>query len=223
MQILWNWRSNNETGKEQGGKKENRNGTLPRAGIRTQRVSDYFRNSVCIGGSMFVYTLSVNLFCYQGTDFGVSGYACSRYACHFDVRLVCPGRHCWKCGTLFLCSDVFPSGSFWNIVWTEIKLCGSYHCNPVRISPDHRKRPYEENYGREHRKYRKIYRPSIPGFCCISCGSAYFSHNSFGCWLALWCCLSSWNCAGLCHSIFRIQWGGQREDAPFSVCPGRYE
>ena len=22
----------------------------------------------------------------------------------------------WKCGTLFLCSDVFPSGSFWNIV-----------------------------------------------------------------------------------------------------------
>ena len=49
---------------------------------QTQRVSDYFRNSVCIGGSMFVYTLSVNLFCYQGTDFGVSGYACSRYACH---------------------------------------------------------------------------------------------------------------------------------------------
>ena len=37
------------------------------------------------------------------------------------------------------------------------------------------------NYGREYRKYRKIYRPSIPGFCCISCGSAYFSHNSFGC------------------------------------------
>ena len=33
-----------------------------------------------------------------------------------DVWLVCPGRHCWKCGTLFLCSDVFPSGSFWNIV-----------------------------------------------------------------------------------------------------------
>lgn len=25
-------------------------------------------------------------------------------------------RHCWKCGTLFLCSDVFPSGSLWNIV-----------------------------------------------------------------------------------------------------------
>ena len=83
---------------------------------RCLELASEHKGLVIISGILSALAAVCSFIPYLSIYFVVSGYACSRYACHFDVRLVCPGRHCWKCGTLFLCSDVFPSGSLWNIV-----------------------------------------------------------------------------------------------------------